>query len=176
VTTRHIYVDETKERGCVLVASTHLGSEVDAVRKDLRRLALRGQHRIHMAKESDSRRKIIVDTLIAAGVSATVYDAGRRYDNDHAARTACLRAVVGDVPPVQLTHLVIEQDDTLVRWDRQQLVALVHAAGCQDSVRYRHERAKSELMLTIPDAIAWCWARGGEWRQRIRGVTTVITV
>ena len=118
----------------------------------------------------------IVDTLIAAGVSATVYDAGRRYDNDHAARTACLRAVVGDVPPVQLTHLVIEQDDTLVRWDRQQLVALVHAAGCQDSVRYRHERAKSELMLTIPDAIAWCWARGGEWRQRIRGVTTVITV
>jgi DNA invertase Pin-like site-specific DNA recombinase len=34
VSTRHIYIDETKERGYVLVASAHLGPDVDAVRKN----------------------------------------------------------------------------------------------------------------------------------------------
>lgn len=173
MSTRHVYIDETKERGYVLVASAHLGPDVDAVRKDLRRLVLRGQQRIHMAKEGDARRKAIIDTVIAAGVSATVYDAGRRYGDDHAARAACLRAIVDDIEPDQPTLLVLEQDDTLVRWDRQQLVEMVHASGHRDTVRYQHQRAKSELLLTIPDAIAWCWARGGEWRQRITPVTTV---
>ncbi|TXH17415.1 MAG: hypothetical protein E6R06_28860 [Mycobacterium sp.] len=173
MTTRHIYVDETKERGYVMVASTHLGPEVDAVRKELRSLVLRGQNRIHMAKESDSRRKAIIDTVIAAGVTATVYDAGRRYGDDHASRAACLRAIVDDMGTGQPTLLVLEQDDTLVRWDRQQLVELLHASGHRDTARYQHQRAKSELLLTIPDAIAWCWARGGEWRQRVNSVTTI---
>jgi hypothetical protein len=53
MTAPHIYVDETKERGYVLVASVHLGSDVEAMRKTMRRMVLRGQSRIHMAKESD---------------------------------------------------------------------------------------------------------------------------
>jgi uncharacterized protein RhaS with RHS repeats len=173
MTTRHIYVDETKERGYVLVASTHLGSEVDAVRKDLRRLVLRGQHRIHMAKESDRRRKVIIDALVAAGVTATVYDAGRRYADDHAARTACLRAIVDDVERDEPTLLVIEQDDSLLHSERRELLELVRAAGRRDTLRYQHLRARSELMLVVPDAIAWCWAKGGEWRQRVDAMTTV---
>jgi hypothetical protein len=27
-----------------------------------------------------------------------------------------------------------------------------------------------ELMLAVPDAIAWCWAKGGVWKARIRPV------
>ena len=108
-----------------VVERAQLGPEVDAVRKELRSLVLRGQNRIHMAKESDSRRKAIIDTVIAAGVTATVYDAGRRYGDDHASRAACLRAIVDDMGTGQPTLLVLEQDDTLVRWDRQQLVELL---------------------------------------------------
>lgn len=172
MTTRHIYVDETKERGYVMVASTHLGPEVEAIRKELRRLVLRGQNRIHMAKESNTRRKTIIDTLIAAGVTATVYDAAR-HANEAAAREACLRAIIVGTDPNQPALLVIEQDDSLLHSERQQLVEMVRAAGRRDTLHYQHQRAKSELMLVVPDAIAWCWAKGGEWRQRVDPITTV---
>ena len=33
---------------------------------------------MHMTKESDPRRKVIVATLVGTGIGANVYDAGRR--------------------------------------------------------------------------------------------------
>jgi hypothetical protein len=36
-----------------------------------------------------------------------------------------------------------------------------------DTLRYEHRRAAAEQLLTLPDAIAWCWAKGGDWRRRI---------
>jgi hypothetical protein len=47
---RHIYVDETKERDYVLVASVHLGTEANTLRKAMRGFVLRGQTRIHLKK------------------------------------------------------------------------------------------------------------------------------
>ena len=43
MTARHIYVDETKERDYVLVASVHLGTtEANTLRKAMRGFVLRG--------------------------------------------------------------------------------------------------------------------------------------
>lgn len=173
VTARHIYVDETKNRGYVLAASVLMGPDVEAMRKTMRKLVLPGQHRIHMAKERDARRKEIADTICSAGVSAIIYDAGRRYGNELDARAACLESIIADIDAGQPTLLVIEQDDSLIHWDKQRLIEMVRASGSRDTLRYEHHRAKAELLLTIPDAIAWCWARGGQWRQRISAVTTV---
>lgn len=173
MTARHIYVDETKERGYVMVASVHLGPETAALRAAIRRLVLPGQHRLHMAKESPTRRKAIAEAICSAGVAATIYDAGRRYSNDVSARAACLEALIADIDTNQQTLLVIEQDDSLIRWDKQRLIELIRAAGCGDRVRYEHSRARAELLLSVPDAIAWCWARGGQWRQRVAAVTSV---
>ncbi len=60
------------------------------------------------------------------------------------------------------TRLVLEQDDSLVQWDGQRLIELARAAGCRDRARYDHLRASAEQLLAVPDAVAWCWARGGE--------------
>jgi hypothetical protein len=131
-----------------------MGPDVDAMRKTMRKLVLPGQHRIHMAKERDARRKEIADAIRSAGVSATIYDAGRRYGNELDARAACLEAIIADINADQPTLLVIEQDDSLIRWDKQRLIELVRASGCHDTLRYEHHRAKSELLLTVPDAIS----------------------
>lgn len=167
MTTRHIYVDETKERDYILVASALLGAEIDTLRRAMKGFVLRGQTRIHLAKESNSRRGAIVDAICDAGVTATVYDAGRTYTSQLAARAACLQAIVNDVKASDQTLLVLEQDDSILQWDKRFLYGVVHAAGLAEVLRYEHHRAKNELLLTIPDAIAWCWARGGGWRQRI---------
>jgi hypothetical protein len=99
VTARYIYVDETKERGYVLVTSVHIAADIDALRKTMRGLVLPGQTRIHMAKESQQRRRQISTAICAAGVTATIYDAGRRYSDPLSARAACLQAVISDLTP-----------------------------------------------------------------------------
>jgi hypothetical protein len=50
--------------------------------------------------------------------------------------------------------------------DTQHLIEFTRAAGCRDTLRYEHRRASAEQLLAIPDAIAWCWANGGDWRRR----------
>jgi hypothetical protein len=161
VTARHIYVDETKERGYVLVASFHASNDTELI-KALRRFILPGQTRLHMTKESDARRRQILDSIIAAEFTATVYDAGRSYGaNQLAARAAGLQALVEDAGQQQ-TLIVIEQDDSIIQWDRRFLYQAVRAVNQADRIRYEHDRAKSRPLLAVPDAIAWCWARGGE--------------
>jgi hypothetical protein len=144
----------------------------------MRGLVLPGQTRIHMVKEGNSRRREIADVICNSGVTATVYDAGHRYGSDQlGARAACLQAVIDDTTAGEQTLLVLEQDDSLIQWDKRLLYRTVRAAGRTDTLRYEHRRAKTEPVLAIPDAIAWCWARRGQWRQRIRhAVTTVIEV
>ena len=34
-------------------------------------------------------------------------------------------------------------------------------------LHYEHRRAHVEPLLSLPDAVAWCWVRSGEWRRRI---------
>ena len=34
-------------------------------------------------------------------------------------------------------------------------------------MRYGQHRAATEQLLVLPDAIAWRWAKGGDWRRRI---------
>lgn len=34
-------------------------------------------------------------------------------------------------------------------------------------LHYEHRRAHVEPPLSLPDAVAWCWVRSGEWRRRI---------
>jgi hypothetical protein len=44
----------------------------------------------------------------------------------------------------------------------------VRKAGLDDSLRYDHLRPYEECLLALPDAIAWCWAKGGHWRTRVQ--------
>lgn len=68
---------------------------------------------------------------------------------------------------------MLEQDDSLMDWDRRQLYTLSRQTHLPN-LRYEHSRARSEQLLAIPDAIAWCWAKGGDWRRRIEPAVTTI--
>lgn len=64
-------------------------------------------------------------------------------------------------------RLVIEQDDTLLHVDRRQLFELTRRATTPDRIRYEHQRAHLDLALALPDVVAWCWVRSGDWRRRV---------
>lgn len=131
------------------------------------------QRSIHFKSESEPRRHKIVDTIIALGVRTTIYDAGA-YPSDQQARRACLLRLVEDLAQINAERLVLELDDAAVQADREVLYAQCHAAGIARTLRYDHMRAHEECLLSIPDAIAWCWARGGAWRTKVQGLVTEI--
>lgn len=170
----HVFVDETKSRGYLLVAGVVLVGDLDPIRKVIRGLVLPCQRRLHMKDESDSRKRAIADAIAATDVRATIYDAGRRHRNERERRAVCLQALVTDAARCSYTSLVLEQDDTLLKWDNQCLVEFTRASGCRDTLRYEHRRARTEQLLALPDAIAWCWAKGRQWRDRIQPLVTEV--
>ena len=177
MTARHVYVDETKHRDYLMVAAVVHGEDLTSARAVVHDLLKPGQHHLHMKDEADGRKETIAKTLAAADLRATVYDAGRRYRTQVRARAACLAALVDDLAASDAeTLIVLDLDETLVQSDRRLLYRTVRAAGHETTMRYAHRRAATEQLLGIPDAFAWCWAKGGHWRSHIRPVITVQTV
>lgn len=55
----HVFVDETKQSGYLLVASVVVPSDLDSVRRMLLGLVLPGQRHLRMNDENDQRRRSI---------------------------------------------------------------------------------------------------------------------
>jgi hypothetical protein len=166
----YLFVDETKARSYLMVAVACVQAELQISRKELRELVLPGQRGLHMNDERDSRRRAIADTITAMsdrGIQAFIYDAGMRYRTERDRRAKCLEALVADAVHYDQARITIDLDESLHNFDRQHMIEYVRAAGAKDRVTYEHLSRSTELLLAIPDAIAWCWARGGEWRRRV---------
>lgn len=166
----HVFVDETKNRNYLMVAAVAVPADLTQLRQTVKGLLLPGQRRIHMATESVRRKKIIADTIAGTGVRATIFDAGTSHLDERSARRACLREVVAHAAGLGASRLVLERDDSLLVHDKQWLVEITRELNCRDFLRYEHARAAQEQLLAVPDVIAWCWAKGGDWRRRIEPV------
>jgi len=166
--TGHVFIDESKARGYLLAAAALLPADLGHARLVIRGLTLPGQQRLHMTKESDPRRRSILSALRGLDLTVTLYDAGCTHIHELDARAGCLRQLVTDAAAAHATLLVLEEDASLRRWDNQQLIEITRDFGCHQTLRYEHRRAAVEPLLAVPDAIAWCWARGGDWRNRVR--------
>lgn len=160
----HLFVDETKRRDYLMVVGVVLPKDLTPARKCIQGLILPGQRRLHMKDERDSRKRQILSAIEKLDIEAMVYDAGNGYRTQRDARAACLRAMVEDATQHGHRHLILERDATLENWDRQQLIEATRRLG--STVKYRHETAAAEPLLAIPDALAWAYAKGGDWRRR----------
>jgi hypothetical protein len=171
-----VFVDESKARGYLLVAASVNSADLTWIRKHVKTLHLPRQRRLHFTTESKSHREAILRRLAETGVSAIMYDASA-YCNEKAARNAAISRMVDDTARIGATLLIVERDDSTLATDRSIIQDCLIRTGCQDTLRYEHLRAHEECLLALPDAIAWCWARGGQWRQRVKSlVTEVVTM
>jgi hypothetical protein len=167
----HQFVDEYKQLRYLLVAVAVPTVSLASARRALRELVLPRQRRIHFRKERDSRRHVILDVVTGLDVRATVYDASS-YTSQILGRAACLAALVADLAESNTERLVLETDDAAVGTDRALLYELVRKHDLGGTLRYHHMRAHEENLLSIPDALAWCWGRGGQWRARVSRLVT----
>lgn len=170
-----VFVDETKAKGYLVAAATGLQPQLATPRKELNTLVLPGQRCLHMKDERDSRRREIADAIVRMkdgfGIEATIYDAGRTGPTEKDRRARCLKAIVNDAARHrEQTQIIFDRDESLVSFDRQKMIEYTRAAGAKDRITYDHSTRQTELLLAIPDAIAWCWARGGQWRRRVEPI------
>lgn len=171
-----MFVDETKAKSYLVVAAAGIHTELQTCGKELRSLILPGQRALHMNSESAPRRRAIADTVARMkghGIEATIYDAGKRGTTEKDRRARCLGALVTDAAALQTdVRITFDLDETMAGWDRQKMIEFTRAANTQVRITYLHSPRQTEMMLAIPDVIAWCWARGGDWRRRVEPVVT----
>jgi hypothetical protein len=167
----HVFADESKQHG-LLVAATYVPSDdLVRLRTVLNGMRQPGHRRIHFRSEADDRRKQAVRTLVGVGVRAVVYDAAA-IGNAIAARQLTIGQLVDDALAARAERLVLEQDDSLMKSDLAVIRARLRKSGSDLRLRYDHLRAHEECLLSIPDAIAWCWAKGGKWRKLAEPLVT----
>ncbi len=127
----HLFVDESKAGDYLLVAAVIVPAELVTARAFARSLIYKGQPRLHMKKESDARKKQIAAAIVAASMQAVVYRATHPVGHELTARAACLEALVKDAAGSNAHRLVLERDDSLEKWDNQQLIELTRKFGCR---------------------------------------------
>jgi hypothetical protein len=162
----HAFVDENTVRGIMVAAAIADPRALGSARKVLTELRMKGQERLHFKSERDSRRREICSALVTLDVSVYIYHAATL--NPKQGRPRCLEMLVADLAELSATRLILEQDDSTMKADRRVLYDAVGKHGLRDQLSYHHLRAKQEPMLWIPDAVAWCVAKGGEWPARVR--------
>lgn len=167
----HIFIDETKERGLLIVAAYLDQAVLAEARQVMRLMVLPGQRSIHFCKERDQRRRMILAAIRGLAVEAIVYDA-RAYRSVKAARDACLIAVVADAGKADAERIIIEMDDSNLRADKVVLGQRLRVEGLAGRLRYDHLRAHEDSLLAIPDALAWSWAKGGEWKATVQPIVS----
>jgi hypothetical protein len=161
-----VFVDESKARGFLLAAAQIPCGAVSRVRDKVTALHLPRQVRLHFTNESPQRRRQIISAFASAGdISATVYDASGYGDDGKAGRDAAIAQMAASAARMRASRIILERDDSAVEQDTAIIKAQLADAGVEDVVGVDHLRAREEPLLAIPDALAWCWAKGGEWRK-----------
>jgi hypothetical protein len=159
-----ILCDECKAGGFLLAASSVPCSNVKQLRAVVNGLLLTSQIRLHFVAESSVRRKQILREFVSfGGIQTIIYDA--RHLGDKEGRDTAVAQMAADAAAIPASRIILEADDSVVAADRAIIRQQLEKAGVVDQVGCDHLRARDEPLLAIPDAVAWCAAKGGEWRR-----------
>ncbi|SDU12693.1 hypothetical protein [Jiangella alkaliphila] len=164
----HAYADESKKNDYILAAALVSASDVAAARRVLRDLRIGKQRRIHFKDEKPARKEQVLAAALEVSSGCRLYVCGGR----RSARENCLSRMVPDLVDLSVDRLVLELDTATELLDKRVLFEETRKAGA--AMTYQHELAHHEPLLWVPDAIAWCWASGGGWRQRVADHVTVL--
>lgn len=160
-----VYVDECMASSYVLIATSVRPEEVTHIARVLRAAVRPGQHRVHFNSESNAQRQSFVRLLHGIEFACVLYVCNGPATRQ--SREKCISKLLDDAVDSSISRLVIEDDESLRRRERQQIAR--HLAGFTEQFLYTHANPHDEPPLWISDAIGWCWNRGGAWRKSVTG-------
>lgn len=139
----------------------------------LRGLCLPNQRRIHFVDESNARRRKILTALADLGVSSHVFVGTSR--DQRAVRHAILQEMVRTLRSLGVKRLVLDWREGQDQKDRATIRDAI-GGNPEPPFEHTHLRSATEPMLWAPDAVAWAWGRGGEWRRQIEDLGLIDSV
>ncbi|MBB5807025.1 hypothetical protein F4560_006793 [Saccharothrix ecbatanensis] len=162
----HVFVDESHRSSYLVVAAYIPIRQLVPIRAVMRGLCLSGERRVHFQAESDNRRRKIVARLVEHPLRVRVYTGRGPKD---ATRAVLLRELVAEVLDAGAQRLVIESRGLARdRDDRREIVGTLQRLRAPiDALAYEHFQPHEDPALWIPDAVAWCFGAGGDWRRRV---------
>jgi hypothetical protein len=165
----HAFVDESRRASYLLVAALVETNDLVRLRTLMRGLRVAGERRLHFKSESDAVKKDVVGRLVDAGVRTRIY-VGRGHSE--AARQVCLARLVEDLLDLGARRMLLDsrghEEDFL---DRRVVVNVLQRRGVgSDRLVYEHLASHGDAALWVPDAVAWCYGAGGEWKRRVAGL------
>ncbi|HVK20032.1 MAG TPA: hypothetical protein VM677_01595 [Actinokineospora sp.] len=168
--TLHAFVDESRRGSTYLLAAALIEPQhLAPIRTLMRGLRMPGARRIHFKHERDTVQKDIAAAIVEAEVRARVY-VGR--GKSEAVRRAALGTLVGDLASLNPHRLILDTRGEAA--DRADRGVIASAKVRSARFPYEHLRSFEEPGLWLPDAVAWCWGAGGEWRKRIDPVIDAV--
>lgn len=159
------FVDEHSARGYLLAAALLPTEQKTELRRLLNELRMPGQNRIHFVDERDSRRRLILTAITVMKPAITIVKSGTK--NQKIARENCLRALMSHASRLGVIKVTFERDESVLQFDKRVLFRESQRLEPHRRVNYAHENPRSEPLLWIPDAVAWSFVKGGDWRRRI---------
>jgi hypothetical protein len=165
-----MFVDESQRKGYLLAAAVIVPEDLARVRSVLRGLRLAGERRLHFQAESEERRRKIASVLARQNVEINLYSGRGRSER---VRESCLRQLVDDALKLNVQRLVLESRGPAPDRSDRRIIAESLSLQADPAVTdppalvYEHLQAHEEPALWIPDAAAWCYGAGSQWRSRI---------
>lgn len=126
-----------------------------------------------MKSESDRKRRQILDAIAELSPQVSIFCAEKGGRPEYARRDHCLRALVASMRANQPSLLCLDREEGSVDADRR---VIIEQSRLWRTFEYRHMSSADEPLLWIPDAIAWSWPRGGQFRNKVEDLIDVNTI
>lgn len=173
--TLHAFVDESYRGDYIICAALFEARSVASARAAMAALRHGSQGRIHMAKESDRRRRSLLAKIAQMGTAAQLVTVRVRGKSIRAARDAALAELASQLLDLGVSRLIIESCDQ-DRRDLQVIGDELARRGANGRLEIHHLRPHDEPLLWIPDAIAWAFGKGTrEWRSLVDPMISRVT-
>ena len=159
------YVDESARQSYLLCGVNVEQSRTAELRSNLRALRPPAQTRIHMYRESKATQERIVRELLTLEIHAWIIRVSRQVSKLPNSRHLAIRST-SQIESMRRSRLLVFDQSSSHLADRRSLSEVASAVDFQFP-HYRHMNSRHEPLLWLPDIIAWCYGRGGPWRDAV---------
>lgn len=167
-----MFSDESKERGYRMAAVIVRSAVVAQVRRDCKTWAAPGSRRFHARKESDGRRKDVLNKLSVMGDDLSIVIVERFAGIREAElRESVLVGLAKWASENGVARWIIELDESTQKADNRVLSNFSRSTG-SPGFEYVHLAGADDPILWAADLAAWAWTKGGHYRGKIEPLVT----
>ncbi|WP_431875228.1 hypothetical protein [Amycolatopsis sacchari] len=172
----HAFIDESgrDRRYFICVAVVDPGCLAPA-RKQLSALLLPGQRELHFKAEKPPRRRLLADRIAGLPLATHIYETTSTPKTEEQDRQRCLEQAFHHLVELGAHRVVLDSRDHRDIHDRTTIYRTL-GQHPKTELAHHHLNSASAPLLWVPDAVAWCYGAGGDWRRRVMPVISKVIV